>query len=224
MTNIAKAIVRLREERRDAQNQVQKLGGSYFSSGKTYPRLGCHHSCRGTCIAPSAFFLRQDAGEFLSPRKRVGPRLRQMQESSLNAGRAAGCANPRARLKPARFLTRNAVFPCLCRLQAVKPAATETSLIPVLAVPSAQFPHDAADKCLGVAEQHQVVIEIVERVIDAREARIHAALDDHHGMGLVHIQNRHPVDGTGSIGASRRIGDVVGADHQGNIGLRESRR
>ncbi len=26
MTNIAKAIVRLREERRDAQNQVQKLG------------------------------------------------------------------------------------------------------------------------------------------------------------------------------------------------------
>jgi hypothetical protein len=26
MTNIAKALVRLREERRDAQNQVQKLG------------------------------------------------------------------------------------------------------------------------------------------------------------------------------------------------------
>jgi hypothetical protein len=49
MTNIAKAIVRLREERRDAQNQVQKLGEAISvlekltrSSGAT-ARIGAPH-------------------------------------------------------------------------------------------------------------------------------------------------------------------------------------
>src|ERR1019366_5514749 len=80
---------------------------------------------------------------------------------------------------------------------------------------------DAADKCLGVAKQHQGVIEIVERVIDARKARIHAALDDHYGMGFVHVEDRHPVDWARSIGAGGRVGNVVGANDQGDIGLRK---
>src|SRR5208283_371809 len=96
------------------------------------------------------------------------------------------------------------------------------SLTPrLLAVSSAELAHDAADKCLGISKQHQGVIEIVERVINTREARIHAALDDHHGMGLVDVKDWHPVDGAGSIGAGGRVSNVVGANHQCNIGLRE---
>jgi hypothetical protein len=60
MTNIVKALVRLREERRDAQNQVQKLGEAISVLEKL---------TRGTL------------GE-----NQTG------QESSLRAGRAAGCA------------------------------------------------------------------------------------------------------------------------------------
>jgi hypothetical protein len=52
MTNIAKAIVRLREERRDAQNQVQKLGEAISvlekltrSSGVTV-RVGAAHRAK----------------------------------------------------------------------------------------------------------------------------------------------------------------------------------
>src|SRR6266403_3766337 len=91
----------------------------------------------------------------------------------------------------------------------------------LLAVSSAEFAHDAAYKDLGVSKQHQGVIEIVERVIDAREARIHAALDDHHGVGFVNVEDWHPVDGAGSIGAGGRVGDVVGANHQSDVGLGE---
>src|SRR6266446_9949115 len=91
----------------------------------------------------------------------------------------------------------------------------------LLAVSSAEFAHDAAYKDLGVSKQHQGVIEIVERVIDAREARIHAPLDDHHGVGFVNVEDRHSVDGAGSIGAGGGVSNVVGANHEGNVGLRK---
>src|SRR5467141_4683605 len=40
-------------------------------------------------------------------------------------------------------------------------------------------------------------------------------------MGFVDVEDRHPVDGAGSIRAGGRVGDVVGANHQGDVGLRE---
>ncbi|HSZ63937.1 MAG TPA: hypothetical protein VK828_19210 [Terriglobales bacterium] len=53
MTNIAKAIDRLREERRDAQNQVQKLGEAIAvleklsrSTGATVHTITTHRSKR----------------------------------------------------------------------------------------------------------------------------------------------------------------------------------
>lgn len=53
MTNIVKAISRLREERRDAQNQVQKLGEAIAvlekltrSSGSTIHALSPHRAKR----------------------------------------------------------------------------------------------------------------------------------------------------------------------------------
>src|ERR1035441_5021594 len=93
--------------------------------------------------------------------------------------------------------------------------------IRLLAVSSAEFAHDAADKCLGVAKQHQGVVEIVKRVINACETGIHTALDDHHRMGLIHVEDRHPVDGAGSIGASGGVGDIIGANYQRDVSLRE---
>ena len=74
--------------------------------------------------------------------------------------------------------------------------------------------NDVIHKRLGIAEEHQRLVEIINRIVDAGEARTHAALDDHDRVGLVDIQNRHAVNGTGGIGARRGIGHVIGADHQ----------
>jgi hypothetical protein len=73
MTNIAKAIDRLREERRDAQNQVQKLGEA-ISVLERLTRVRAQRCTRGYHVAPSAYSPPQDAGEFLWPRKHAGLR------------------------------------------------------------------------------------------------------------------------------------------------------
>ena len=56
---------------------------------------------------------------------------------------------------------------------------------------AAEFAHNCADELLGVAEEHQRVIEVVQRVVDAGEARAHAALDHHDGVGFVHVEDGH---------------------------------
>jgi hypothetical protein len=47
------------------------------------------------------------------------------------------------------------------------------------------------------------------------------ALDEQHGLGLVHVEHRHAIDRRGLVGLGRRVGDVVGADDEGDVGLRE---
>ena len=54
-----------------------------------------------------------------------------------------------------------------------------------------QFSHDVSHKSLGFPEEHQGFIEVVERVVDSREARVHAALDHHYGWRFVHVEARH---------------------------------
>src|SRR5580693_4575669 len=88
-------------------------------------------------------------------------------------------------------------------------------------VAAGEFTDDVADEIFGVPEEHQRAVEIVERVINTGEAGGHAALDDHYGARLVHIENRHAVDGAARIRASGGIGDVVGTDHESHIGLRK---
>src|ERR1035441_3666043 len=90
-----------------------------------------------------------------------------------------------------------------------------------MAASAAKLPYDRADKRLRVTEQHERVVEIVERIVDSGEPRIHAALDHHDRTGLVHVQNRHAVDRTSSVAARGGIGDVVGPDHEGDIRLRK---
>src|SRR5580700_5986676 len=88
-------------------------------------------------------------------------------------------------------------------------------------VRTGQFADDISHEGFGIAEKHQSAIEVVERIIDAREARAHTAFHDHNGACLVDIQNRHSINGTAGFAARRGIGYVIGADHQGHIGLRE---
>src|ERR1700733_5593149 len=88
-------------------------------------------------------------------------------------------------------------------------------------MPATQFADNRSDEGLRVSEQHQVVIQIIEWVIDARETRAHAALDDHYGVRLIDIENGHAVDRARGVGAGGRIGNVVGADHQSDVRLRE---
>src|ERR1035438_3324933 len=84
-----------------------------------------------------------------------------------------------------------------------------------------QFADQVAYEGFGVAEEHQGFVQVIELVVDAREAGAQAALDHHYGLGLVDIQNRHAVDGAGGIGARGGIGDVVGADDERHVRLRE---
>ena len=74
---------------------------------------------------------------------------------------------------------------------------------------------------LGVAEQHHRVVAIEQRVVDAGIARRHAALDEHHGVGLPHFEHRHAVDRRRRIVLGGGIGHVIGADDEGDVGLRE---
>src|SRR5260370_33182934 len=48
----------------------------------------------------------------------------------------------------------------------------------VVAVAGGAFAEDVAYEVLGVAEEHQVLIQEVHRVVDAREAGGHAAIHD----------------------------------------------
>ena len=40
-------------------------------------------------------------------------------------------------------------------------------------------------------------------------------------LGLVHVEDGHAVDGRGWVAARRRVGHVVGADHEGHVGALE---
>src|SRR6266436_4831305 len=90
----------------------------------------------------------------------------------------------------------------------------------VVAVAAGEFADDVAYEILGVAEEHQRVVQVIQRVVDAGEAGGHAALDDHDGARFVDVQDGHAEDGAGGVGAGGGIGDIVGADDQRDVGLR----
>src|SRR5579862_3568356 len=85
----------------------------------------------------------------------------------------------------------------------------------------AQFANDSTYELLSVAEQHERPVEIVERIINAGEARTHAALDDHHSVGFVHVENRHTKDRARLVSAGGGLGYLVCAVAEGDVALRE---
>src|ERR1700733_3681657 len=91
----------------------------------------------------------------------------------------------------------------------------------ILLMAAAEFADDCAYELFGVAEEHESAVEVVERVVDSGETGAHAAFDDHDGVGFVDVEDRHAEDGAGLVGARGGVGDVVGADDEGDVGLRE---
>src|SRR5713226_4502479 len=67
--------------------------------------------------------------------------------------------------------------------------------IVLVVVAAGDFADDVAYEILGVAEKHQRLVQVVQRVVDASEAGSHAALDDHDGARFVHVEDGHAEDG-----------------------------
>src|SRR5262245_27507559 len=67
---------------------------------------------------------------------------------------------------------------------------------------------------LRIPIQHARVVEIEQPVLDAREPRALAALDDDDVLRLVRVQDRHAVDRAGLVGPRHRIHHVVRPDDQ----------
>ena len=80
---------------------------------------------------------------------------------------------------------------------------------------------DILGHLLGVAEQHHRAVLVEQRVVDAGIAGAERALDEQAGLGLVDVEDRHAVDRRGLVVAGGRVGDVVGADDIGDVGLGE---
>jgi hypothetical protein len=79
------------------------------------------------------------------------------------------------------------------------------------------------ERRLGVAEEHARVLAEEERVVDAGEARTHAALEHEHGPRLVDVDDRHAVDRAVLVLAGRRVDHVVGADDDAHVHVRHAR-
>jgi hypothetical protein len=79
----------------------------------------------------------------------------------------------------------------------------------------------AAASSYRPAEEHRSLRVVEQRVVDPGEAGRHAALEHDHAAGLVDVEDRHAVDRRLLDGAGRGVGDVVGADHERDVGARE---
>src|ERR1700690_4023583 len=69
---------------------------------------------------------------------------------------------------------------------------------------------------LGVGKQHHGVVAEEQLILHPGITTAHAALDEQHGLGLFHIQDRHAENRRFGIGLGAGIGDVIGADHIGD--------
>src|SRR5580658_10488340 len=76
----------------------------------------------------------------------------------------------------------------------------------LVAAAAAQFADDVAHDFLRVAKEHESVVEVVERVVDASKTGGHAAFDDHYGARFVDVDDGHAINGAAFIAARGRIG------------------
>ncbi len=74
---------------------------------------------------------------------------------------------------------------------------------------------------LRIAVHERGVVGIEQLVLDARIAFALAALDHVGLLGLIHVQDRHAVDGAALVGARGRIHGVVRADDERHVGFLE---
>mmetsp|Transcript_16953 Transcript_16953/g.34386 ORF Transcript_16953/g.34386 Transcript_16953/m.34386 type:complete len:312 (+) Transcript_16953:674-1609(+) len=74
---------------------------------------------------------------------------------------------------------------------------------------------------LRVPQKHVRVLLIEHRVVQVRVPASHRALHVHTRFGVPNFQHRHAVDRTSRQFLGSRVGDVVGSDHEGDVGLSE---
>src|SRR6478736_9236807 len=72
-----------------------------------------------------------------------------------------------------------------------------------------EFVCDFGDGFFGVAEEHGGAVGIEQRVLNTGEAGVHRALEHDDRLGLVDVEDRHPVNRAGRVVAGRGVGDVV---------------
>src|SRR5216684_9040848 len=61
--------------------------------------------------------------------------------------------------------------------------------IVLVVIAAGEFADDVAYEVFGVAEEHQRLVEVIQRVVDAGKTGGHAALDDHDGARFVDVQD-----------------------------------
>src|SRR3954447_6669492 len=81
--------------------------------------------------------------------------------------------------------------------------------------------HQGAQRVLRVAEEHRRLRVIEQCVVDPCEARSHRPLQEDDLLGVVGVDDRHAVDRRARLVAGRRVDDVVGADDEDDVGLRD---
>jgi len=74
---------------------------------------------------------------------------------------------------------------------------------------------------LGIIQQHHGLVLEKQRVVDPGIARTHRAFHEEDRLGFFNIEHRHAVNRRGRIVLGRRVGDIIGANHIGDIGLGE---
>src|SRR5690606_1816407 len=80
------------------------------------------------------------------------------------------------------------------------------------------FGHEFLERVLRIAKQHPGFGMKEQFVLDTRVAGTHTPLEDDDIVRRVHIENGHPVDRTGWIGACGGIDYIIGADNEHDIG------
>src|SRR5262245_15415557 len=86
---------------------------------------------------------------------------------------------------------------------------------------SVEVLQDRVDDLLAVAEQHHGVVREVALVLDTGLAGAHAAFDEEDRLRLLDVEDRHAEDRRGRIRLGGRVRDVVRADDEGDVRLRE---
>lgn len=77
-----------------------------------------------------------------------------------------------------------------------------------------QFAHKLIRHLRPIAVQHPGVVRIEQRILDPREPRALAALDDDGVLAVDDVEDGHAVDRRGGVGLGDGVDHVVGADDQ----------
>src|SRR4030095_14337108 len=125
----------------------------------------------------------------------ISPRSARSPVTSTTAGRGSGAVRCRTARSQCCVVwhTWSILLPgaAMCRSLI---CATTMAVMRRGSVPRLQRGQEVVHALLGVAEQHHRLRVVVELVLDAREAGVHAPLEDDDGLPAVDLEDGHPVE------------------------------